>query len=255
LYREVDERCRRGEHLGRFEATHPIFAVFSGRATALGEACFWKIALLGPRARAENDRRVLAWFDGGAPALVEARLGAGRLLLYASTLDRDWNDLAIHPGYLPLWQQAVRYLARAPMRESAQDGAVGRAQPVEVAADDRRIEVTAPSGPTTTFEGERLEGRTRVLYSGTEEPGFYRVMSVGADGSERRRPGGDFVVNLDPRGSDTRRVSASSLPGRGAAAGGTAAAETRRRVELWHALAAALLLFLLAEALLVRRAG
>ena len=31
-----------------------------------------------------------------APAVVERRLDGGRLLLFTSTIDRDWNDLAIH---------------------------------------------------------------------------------------------------------------------------------------------------------------
>ena len=46
------------------------------------------------------------------PCIWQASIGAGRTLLFTSTLDRDWNDLPIHPGFLPLMQQTVRHLAR-----------------------------------------------------------------------------------------------------------------------------------------------
>jgi len=83
-----------------------IFTPFSKDAPELAEAKFFKIYLLGPTT-ATQDRKVLARFTNGAAALVEASIGAGRTILFTSTLDRDWNDLPIHGGYLPLMQQAM----------------------------------------------------------------------------------------------------------------------------------------------------
>src|SRR5690606_23709482 len=105
------ERAERALRLAKWEAEHPIFSVFSREAPGLREARFEKILLLGPTTRMD-DRRVLARYTNDAAALVEARSGQGRLLLATFTIDRDWNDLPIHPGYLPLMQQAMRYLAR-----------------------------------------------------------------------------------------------------------------------------------------------
>ncbi len=53
----------------------------------------------------------LVRFTSGAPALLERRSGAreGRVLLWTSTLDRDWSDLAIRPPFSPLVAQIVRY--------------------------------------------------------------------------------------------------------------------------------------------------
>jgi hypothetical protein len=59
-------------------------------------------------------------------------------------------------------------------------------------------------------------------------------------------------VNLDPHGSDLTPATTAELPASGTGSGGTPADSTRR-IELWHALAAALLLLLLAEGLLVQR--
>jgi hypothetical protein len=182
---------------------------------------------------------------------VERRTGAGRLLLYTSTIDRDWNDLAIHPGYLPLVQQIVRYLARAPIEPPDVELQVGRQRELPVQPEDERLEVSAPSGKRSLMDKARLAGRQTVPFSGVDEPGFYRVAAE-IGGKLRTRPAADFVANLDPRATDTRRIEAAELPtgGSGAAAG---VPEAQRRVELWHGLAAALLLFLLGEALLTRR--
>jgi hypothetical protein len=245
------EREGRAERIGRFEATHPIFAVFSARAAGLREARFWKVMLVGPTPDVA-ERKTLARYSGGAPALIEARLESGRLLLYTSSLDRDWNDLPIHPGYLPLVQQGARYLARTSWHEPEGDLLVGRARELEVGPDDRRLEVTAPSGKKTLFEADRVAGRTSVPFAATAEPGFYRVASARGDGPLRPRSSSDFAVNVDPRGSDTRRIEPASIPGGGAAVAATPT-RARRRVELWHALAAALLIVLLGESLITRR--
>jgi hypothetical protein len=108
----------RAEKIGRFDINHPVFMVFSAQAAGLRDASFWKVMLLGPSEGGGIERTTLARFGSGAPALVEARRGEGRLLLFASTIDRDWNDLPIHPGFLPLVQQSARYLARAPSRSA-----------------------------------------------------------------------------------------------------------------------------------------
>jgi hypothetical protein len=246
------EREGRAERLGRFEPQHPIFAVFSARAAGLREAKFWKVMLVGPTTQVD-DRKTLARFSGGAPALIEARLDAGRLLLYTSSLDRDWNDLPIHPGFLPLLQQAARYLARTTWRQPGGEIVVGRPREIEVGPEDRRLEVVAPSGKKTLFEADRVAGRPQVAFSGTDEPGFYRVSAARGDGPLRPRPGSDFAVNIDPRGSDTRRIEPASLPEGGSAVAEAAPSRPKRRVELWHALAAALLIVLLGESLITRR--
>src|SRR5262249_12345901 len=166
------------------------------------------------------------------------------------TMDREWTALPIHPGFLPLVQQIVRYLARAPIEPPEAELVVGRARELPVTPADTRIEVRGPRGKKSTLEKQRLAGRQTVRFGGVDEPGFYHVAAESGD-KVRARPAADFVANLDPRASDTRRIDPAELP-----AGGTGAApgeaEARRRVELWHGLAAALLLVPLGEALLTR---
>ena len=245
-----EERDSRALHLVKWEADHPIFAPFSKDAPDLADAKFFKISLLGPTT-ATNDRKVLARFTNGAAALVEASIGAGRTLLFTSTLDRDWNDLAIHRGFLPLIQQAVRHLARKHALGIESDHLVGGSVALPT-GDLKKLEVRGPDGIGAVFEGDRIAGRSSVRFGKTDHPGIYRVIGTDQTGATHDRDELAFAINLDPRGSDLTPVPAASLPTSGT---GSAIAQTdnTRRVELWHALAAALLLLLLGEAILVQR--
>jgi hypothetical protein len=55
--------------------------------------------------------RVIARFDDGAVAMAERKIGSGTVILWSSTLDNYWNDLALKPVYLPFIHQVVRRLA------------------------------------------------------------------------------------------------------------------------------------------------
>ena len=245
-----EERDSRALHLVKWEADHPIFAPFSKDAPDLADAKFFKISLLGPTT-ATNDRKVLARFTNGAAALVEASIGAGRTLLFTSTLDRDWNDLAIHRGFLPLVQQSVRHLARKHALGIESDHLVGGSVALPT-GDLRKLEVRGPDGIGAVFEGDRLAGRSSVRFGRTDHPGIYRVIGTDQTGATHDRDELAFAINLDPRGSDLTPVAAASLPTSGTG-GASAPVDNTRRVELWHALAAALLLLLLGEAILVQR--
>jgi hypothetical protein len=245
-----DERDSRALHLVKWEADHPIFLPFKADAPELASAKFFKISLLGPTT-ATADRKVLARFTNGAAALVEASIGAGHTLLYTSTLDRDWNDLPIHPGYLPLLQQAVRHLARKHAIGIDADHLVGSSV-VLPTADLKKLEVRGPDGLGAVFEGDRISGRSSVRFTRTDRPGIYKVIGTDQAGATRERDELAFVVNLDPHGSDLTPAPPSMLPASGTSTA-SAPDDHRRRVELWHAIAAILLLLLLAEGLLVQR--
>lgn len=243
------ERAGRALRLTKWDADHPVFAVFAKDAPGLREAVFTKVMLLGPTTRVD-ERKVLARYTNGAAALVEARSGNGRLMFFTSTVDRDWNDLVIHPGYLPLMQQVVRHLARKQSRRDKQPVLVGRSTVVRVASDDTRIEIHGPANIRAVLEGDALTGRKTVRFSETAAPGFYRVHATSENGNQHHRSETDFAVNLDPRGSDLRAVDADMLPTSGGATIGKPAATHKRRVELWHAIAVGLILLLLTESIL-----
>ena len=46
----------------------------------------------------------------GTPLLLERAMGAGRVLLFTSSLDREWNDLPVQPAFVPLMAGIANYL-------------------------------------------------------------------------------------------------------------------------------------------------
>jgi hypothetical protein len=148
-------------------------------------------------------------------------------------------------------QEAVRFLARRRADAGPAALVVGAGHSLPT-LDLRRLEVRGPGGYGAVFEGARLDGRTAVRLPAVEAPGFYRVIGTDPTGATRDRDELAFAVNLDPRGSDLAPAPPSVLPPSGAA-GPTGSRAARRRVELWHAVAAALLVLLLLESLLIQQ--
>ena len=244
------DRDSRALRLVKWEADHPVFSAFNKAGDGLADAKFFKINLLGPTTDTA-DRQVLARFTNGAAAIVEASIGTGRTLLFTSTLDRDWNDLPIHTGFLPLVQQSVRHLARKHAAFGTRDHLVGGSVSLPT-GDLKKLEVRGPDGIGASFEGDRLTDRASIRYNRTDRPGVYHVVGTDTTSATLERDELGFVVNLDPRGSDLTPAPTSALPPSGAPSNGDAGDQSRR-IELWHGLAAALLLLLLAEGLLVSR--
>ena len=46
----------------------------------------------------------------GTPLLLERAMGAGRVLLFTSSLDREWNDLPVQPAFVPLMAGIANHL-------------------------------------------------------------------------------------------------------------------------------------------------
>jgi hypothetical protein len=247
----AQDRDSRALRLVKWEADHPVFSAFTKAGDGLADAKFFKISLLGPTSDTA-DRKVLARFTNGAAAIVEASIGSGRTLLFTSTLDRDWSDLPMHTGFLPLIQPSVRHLARKHLSGAAgTDHVIGGSVSIPT-SDLKKLEVRGPDGIGGSFEGDRLPNRTSVRYARTERPGVYHVVGTDLTSATLERDELGFVVNLDPRGSDLSVAPAAALPTSGSS-NSDDTGDQSRRIELWHALAAALLLLLLAEGLLVSR--
>src|SRR4029079_17600740 len=133
------------ERLAPIDRRHPLLAAFPAKGEGLASARLFQFMLLGPMPDAPG-RRVVLRYESGAPALVEAEIGRGRVLLLTTTIDREWTDLPIRPGFLPLVQEAARFLAGAPSGEETTALNVGDKREIALDADDKRIEVVKPNG-------------------------------------------------------------------------------------------------------------
>ncbi|HEX2167623.1 MAG TPA: BatA and WFA domain-containing protein [Longimicrobiales bacterium] len=251
----VDRVDDGGARLGFLEYSHPVFELFRApRAGAFGAARFYRYRPVpAADARAAGDTSstgatILARFDDGAVALVERPIGEGRALVWGSTLDSYWTNLALEPIYLPLMHQIVKRAAGfTPARPWSTAGQI-----VDVAvADDVPLVVNTPAG-----------GRIEIAAANTlvalEEQGFYEVREARAGGSTLR----EHAVNVDVAESDlsvvdpTELVSALTATAsdtRRNASVSLAPEEQEKRQALWWYLLLVVFALLAAEAVLANR--
>ena len=97
---------------------HPVFRPFGPLLANLGNVRFDRVWRVRP-----DGWSVLARFDDGGPALLERTEGSGRVLLFASDLDRRWNDFPVHPSFVPFAIETARFASAA--RSSSRDLTVG----------------------------------------------------------------------------------------------------------------------------------
>nr|MDQ3420152.1 hypothetical protein [Acidobacteriota bacterium] len=137
------------------DARHPIFRPFGALAANLGQVRFTRAWRLDP-----SGWQVPAQFDDGRPAVMERVEGSGRVVLFASDLDRRWNDFPLHPSFVPFVVETLRHVAarrtesdefilgRAPAGVSAEPGlhrlASGRLVAVNVDPSETATGVVTP---------------------------------------------------------------------------------------------------------------
>jgi hypothetical protein len=120
---------------------HPIFGPFGALAANLGQVRFdrtWRLRTDG--------WDVAARFTDGSAAVIERREESGRVVIFASDLDRRWNDFPLHPSFVPFAIETLRYVAGS--RDQRRDYLVAHApagarpEPgVYKAADGRSVAV------------------------------------------------------------------------------------------------------------------
>lgn len=105
----VDRSGDAGATLSSIDYGHPIFEAFSAPGQGdFSTARFLRYRRLTPR----GDSGVVARFDDGLPAMVERRVGTGKILVWASSLDAFWTDLPLQPVFLPFVHQLARDVGR-----------------------------------------------------------------------------------------------------------------------------------------------
>ena len=182
----VDRTRGTPARLSGMDYGHAVFEPFRApRSGDFSTSRFYSYRALG----AAKNTSVLARFDTGEPALVERTAGRGRVVVFASTLDLSWNDLALKPMFLPFVHQLGRHLSG--YKEQPSWLSIGQVLDVDAA------EVAA--GATSGAQARAAAGRTVLSPSGQRrdlttadgataasaveltEQGFYEVRGSGRD--------------------------------------------------------------------------
>ena len=246
----VDRTSGRSGSLGYLDYSHPVFEVFKApRSGDFSAAHVFRYRAL----QTTPGDRVLARFDDGAVAAAERKVGGGRAIVWTTTLDDSWTDIAVKPVFLPLVHQLVRYLAHYEPPTSWLT--VGQVLDLTARAKGRgdrsdRIVVT-PSGERIpqSSAGEGNDGLLEL-----NEHGIYEIRSTGAAAG---RPEA-IAVNIDPAESELAAIDprelVAAVTGHATPTVATAVAsqemtreESERRQSLWWYLLMTGLLLLAAE--------
>lgn len=247
----VDRTRGDAARVGALEYAHPVFEPF--RAPRSGD--FAAARIYGYRTVTPGpDAQVLARFDGGAAALVERRVGAGRVLLWASTLDLGWNDFALKPVYLPFVHRSMRHLAA--YREPAPWLTVGQVLDASAGAAASQPDtgvVLTPSGRRVGLDEEGAE----VLE--LTEQGFYELRPRTGEGVSAVVASNVDTAESDLTPIDPKAIVAATTGGSGGerragAVGQPLTPEARERSQrLWWYLLCLGILLLGADTLISNR--
>jgi hypothetical protein len=228
---------------------HPLFAAMAGpKFNDFSQIRFWKHRTLD--VAAIPDARVVARFDDGDAAIVEQRIGAGRLVVMTAGWQPSDGQLARSWKFLLMLSSLVDNNRAAGFRT---DYLVHE----RVALPDRallaaNVTVTKPDGATASL------AKDAVAFTDMDAPGLYSF--AGVKGPIR------FAVNVDPTESDTAPLPPEAFEQLGARLAGKTAppadaehlqqlrdVELESRQRVWQWLVAAALGVLILETWLAGR--
>jgi len=153
---------------------------------------------------AKGGRTILRMAGTGDPLLVEKTLGRGHVLLFTSTADREWTNLAVNPIYPILLQQMVTYLTR---QEHERSFTVGEPIQLVLPRQSMRSNVMFrdPTGKDHPIQVTERNGQRIIAHERPDVTGFY----------EARYAAGMSplvtAVNVDATESDVQSLVGSQL--------------------------------------------
>jgi len=211
---DSQHQVKEGAHLLLKNNSHPVMKVFSPKELEeMREINFYSMYTI--QAREDKIFKVGTWFSNQSPAVIESSVGKGIVVLFLSSLDRDWNDFPIQPTFLPWIQRWTQYSARGLDSIFRQSLLVGESFRQNASSTDNNWIVRAPDGTLHILENE--------VFSNTFQPGIYHLFSLPSSETRIQKtlkkipkdaePAGTFTVNIDVQESETGKISQKEIEG------------------------------------------
>ena len=251
---DADGIYRQGIAFSEVNRAHPVLKLFlEDQARGLQAVRTWRAAVVEP-GQTGRESSILLRYQNGSPALVEAGYQNGRVMLFTTTLDRDWTSWPARASFLPFLQRATSYLAGRLSELSPPELLVARPVSIPLLQNADGVRIIRPDKQETELAPSEA-GAGTVVFTGTNTPGFYQVeqTAAGQKLADRTIPG--FIVHPPPEESNLKPISAERLQaliGESArlTLAGAGDESTRSRSTIFLLLALALVL---CEAFLIRR--
>jgi hypothetical protein len=169
---------RKPSRLEVFEESHAVFRhITSPTDTSISKALVVNYGLFTTNASESVDE--LISLDEGAPLLISANKGQGKVMVLATSLDRQWTDLSIQPDFVPLINGIMRYLSgiKAQQTQILTNGtSLKLSYPPE---EGLRFDLELPGGTQRSINLPNDDERWRTI-TGIDDTGHYTLTDTGA---------------------------------------------------------------------------
>ena len=193
---------------------HQVLKVFKGQTLKEMKSISFN-SLYSVEPREESDFSTPIIFENKFPALTESKIGKGKVILFVSSIDRDWNNFPIQPTFLPWVQRWVKYSARGLDSLVQKELLVGDPFYWKKQLKNSKNYITSPRGKVVLLssKGDKIE------FKDTYRPGIYLLYRGPLTSSPKEetathsqiphgaRPVGSFTVNIDPKESLSVKIS------------------------------------------------
>ncbi len=196
------------------KSAHPVLKVFKGKSLEEMKSIRFN-SLYSVEPRENRKYTVPLKFTNQYPAVLESDFGKGKVILYVSSVDRDWNNFPIQPTFLPWIQRWVKYSARGLESILHQQLLVGETFERKDGVADTLLFIESPDGKITRLAGTHFED--------TFIPGVYRLFRLTSQENsspleseeskivstlpDKATPAGTFTVNIDTLESNSEKIT------------------------------------------------
>jgi uncharacterized membrane protein len=163
-----------GEKIDKLDPSHPALQGFSDPILleSIKSARVW-----GYSRTSAPGKAALISLANGDPLLIEHKVGAGRLLFFATSADRDWTDLPVKTAYLPLVQSLANYLAGG--KRGNMDPGITVGSPKEISLPPsyvgKNLKITKPNKQEVEVLLAPQKDRASAWFQENDRAGIYRL--------------------------------------------------------------------------------
>ena len=169
-----------------FDRRHPIMRPLETDWSARFDR-HWRLV---PNAEAN----VVMQFDNSDPALMEREIGEGKVILFASAMDLEWNNLPLQGLFLPFIHETLRHLVQPELKQRAYS--IGDTFSVDISDEANLVTAQNPRGEEIIFANQDYVVEAAL-------PGF---IEANVDGESML-----FAINPDPEESNLSRTPVEDL--------------------------------------------
>jgi hypothetical protein len=190
------------------EYEHPIVRPFAGNPDA-GLLTTQILSYYRTAMKDGSTARIVLRYSTGDAAIIEQRVGAGRVLLVTTALDDRWGNWALWPSFVPIVHEMARFGADSRFEGRHLRVAQALSRPLSPDEIGKPVAFISPEGSAVPIPLPDAESTAAITTEPLTQAGVYRLQLGGSN-----QPLEHYAVNIDPAESDLARLDREQLASR-----------------------------------------